>query len=270
MPPLITTVQDLNTRHLVIGDGAIPILMLHGWGANIDLLLPLAEALARLGRYRLYLLDLPGFGETEPPHTAWSVHEYAAFVLAYLDSQNLPKVHLFGHSFGGRLSFILGAEHPERFNRIVLADTAGIRPRTPLHVWLRTRLYKTARNGLYSLGMKTLADDLRQRYNQQYGSADFQNVTGVMRETFVKVVNEDLQPYARQVPHPTLLLWGDQDQDTPLSQARKLERIMPDAGLVIFEGAGHYSYLESLPDVVRVIDYFFRQAPEAGTIANNF
>ena len=80
-----------------------------------------------------------------------------------------------------------------------------------------------------------------------------------MRETFVKVVNEDLLPYAARVQPSTLLLWGDQDQDTPLSQGQLLEKTIPDAGLVVWEGAGHYSYLDRLPDTVRVIDHFFKQ-----------
>ncbi len=78
-----------------------------------------------------------------------------------------------------------------------------------------------------------------------------------MRETFVKVVNEDLLPYAAQVKPSTLLFWGDQDMDTPLSQGQLLEKTIPDAGLVVWEGAGHYSYLDRLADTVRVMDHFF-------------
>ena len=80
-----------------------------------------------------------------------------------------------------------------------------------------------------------------------------------MRETFVKVVNEDLRPYAKRVKPSTLLFWGDKDEDTPLWQGRELENLIPDAGLVVYAGAGHYSYLERLNETVNTVDYFFRQ-----------
>lgn len=79
-----------------------------------------------------------------------------------------------------------------------------------------------------------------------------------MRETFVKVVNQDLLPHAARVQAPTLLFWGDQDEDTPLWMGQTLEKTMPDAGLIVLEGAGHYSYLERLGEFVRVVDHFFK------------
>ena len=79
-----------------------------------------------------------------------------------------------------------------------------------------------------------------------------------MRETFVKVVNEDLLPFAARVKPSTLLFWGDQDEDTPLAQGQLLEKTIPDAGLVVWEGAGHYSYLERAADTAQVMDHFFK------------
>jgi pimeloyl-ACP methyl ester carboxylesterase len=80
-----------------------------------------------------------------------------------------------------------------------------------------------------------------------------------MRQTFVNVVNEDLFPLAAQVKVSTLLFWGDKDEDTPLWMGEKLEQAIPDAGLIVHEGAGHYAYLEKLAETVRVMDYFFKQ-----------
>lgn len=265
----VLTVMGLPFHHLTFGkpdDGngnrreetAIPIVMLHGWGANVELVRPLAERLAALG-HMVYALDLPGFGQTPPPPTAWSVYDYADFVIAYMDAQGIARAHLFGHSFGGRLSLILGARHAERFVKMVLADSAGVKPQTPLSIRARTSLYKTVRGGLNRVGLASLANTLAAWYGQRYGSADYQAASGVMRETFVKVVNEDLLPLAAQVRLSTLLLWGEHDQDTPLSQGKLLEKTIPDAGLVMLEGAGHYSYLDRLPDAARIIDYFLRQ-----------
>jgi pimeloyl-ACP methyl ester carboxylesterase len=253
-------IDGLRTAQFVTGDDPEypPVLMLHGWGANTGLVWPLASRLALLG-YRVYAPDLPGFGESAPPPAAWDVHDYVRFVLAYMDYHQLERVHLFGHSFGGRIGLVLGAEHGDRILKMALADSAGIRPKSSPGAQIRLNTYKAIRDGLKRVGLGGLSEALRQWYNRRYGSADLQSSSGVMRETFLKVVNEDLRDYARQVVPSTLLLWGDQDADTPLSQGRLLEQIIPDAGLVIFEGAGHYSYLDRLADTVRVVDYFFRR-----------
>lgn len=256
-PRQFITVNGIKTAYIVKGEG-IPILMLHGWGASIDLLLPLAEALAKQG-YACTMPDMPGFGQTEPPPQAWSVHEYAEFVMAFADACDLETFHLFGHSFGGRLGLILGAEQSERIRKMVLADAAGIRSKTPLMTQIRLSVYKGIRDGLKTVGLRGLSDSLRGWYSKRYGSADFQAVSGVMRETMVKVVNEDLRHYAPRVKPSTLLLWGDMDEDTPLWQGKQLEATIPDAGLIVYEGAGHYSYLDRLHDAARVISYFFKQ-----------
>ncbi|MCB9461577.1 MAG: alpha/beta hydrolase [Anaerolineaceae bacterium] len=248
--------NGLNVAEAIIGKGQ-PLVMLHGWGASIDLVWPLAEQFAPLG-YQIYALDLPGFGQSDEPPSAWSVFDYANSVVDYLDHHQLDQIFLFGHSFGGRLSLILGAEHGQRIKKIVLADSAGIVTTAPLTKRLRLNTYKSIRDGLYKIGAKNTADQLRAAYNAKYGSSDLQATSGVMRETFIKVVNQDLQDYAKRVKPSTLLIWGDQDEDTPLSYAQTFEKLIPDAGLVVHKGAGHYSYLDRLPETVRIMDYFFK------------
>ena len=232
------------------------MLLLHGWSSPLPLLSPLSEQLAPLV-YRCYVPDMPGFLQTPAPAAIWSVHDYVKWVVTYLNTNQLDKVYLFGHSFGGRLGLVLGAEHSERLIKMALADSAGVRPPPSSSGQLRLKLYRAALNTLQIIGLKLQADQLRNWYSNRYGSADYKAVTGVMRETFVKVVNEDLLPYAAHVQPSTLLFWGDADADTPLWQGQLLEKTIPDAGLVVWEGAGHYSYLERLADTVRVMDHFF-------------
>lgn len=270
MKPTAVTFSEISgirTAELLLTSGAAsasaalppPLLLLHGWGANIQLMQPLGERLAALG-YTVYIPDLPGFGASAPPPAAWTVPDYAQFVRAYLDAHGLERVGLFGHSFGGRIGLVLGAEHPDRLVKIALADAAGILTPQSGGASARLRVYKAIRDGLYKVGAKGLADGLRARYNARYGSADFNAASGVMRETFVKVVNQDLRPYAPRITLPTLLFWGDQDEDTPLWQGRELEKLIPDAGLIVYEGAGHYSYLERLAETAKTVDYFFRSS----------
>lgn len=245
-------------REAIAGEG-LPLLFLHGWGANVELVWQLAERMIPLG-YRVYALDLPHFGKSEAPQTAWTVFDYAHFVLAYLEHHQLERVYLFGHSFGGRLGLVLGADHPQRLHKMALADSAGVRPRIAPAVRWRTNAYKALRDGLAKVGMHTLSERLRSAYNARYGSSDFNATSGTFRQTFINVINQDLLPYAERVSVPTLLFWGDQDQDTPLWMGQTLEKAIPDAGLVIHKGAGHYSYLEYLPQTARVMDYFFKQS----------
>jgi pimeloyl-ACP methyl ester carboxylesterase len=169
-----------------------------------------------------------------------------------------PIVYLFGHSFGGRLALILGAEHGKRIKKMALSDAAGIRPKEAFWPSVRLKSYKAIRDAMVKIGLKNLAERLRGAYNKRYGSADYNAVSGVMRQTMVNVVNEDLLDYAARVQASTLLFWGSKDEDTPLWMGQRLEKTIPDAGLIVHEGAGHYAYLERLAETVRVMDYFFR------------
>lgn len=236
-------------------DGA-PLIMLHGWGADKSLVAPLGEKLAARG-LRVLIPDLPGFGESPPPPVAWTIFDYAACAADFAAQQGITRAHWFGHSFGGRIGLILGADYPQLVHKLVLSDAAGLRPPVSPLIQARTHAYKFVRDGLNSIGLKSVSERLRAAYTARYASADYQAAAGTVRESFVRVVNQDLRPWADRVQAPTLLLWGSKDEDTPLSQGQELERRIPDAGLVVFEGAGHYSYLERAADAAHIMLTFF-------------
>src|SRR5690242_8775526 len=120
----LNIIDGLTIANEVIGDGP-PVLLLHGWMCRIENMQQVGQELAKLG-YRVYIIDLPGFGRSTLPLDAWGVPEYARLVAHYLDHLNLKSVHLIGHSFGGRVSIVLGADYPDYVNKIVLADSAGV------------------------------------------------------------------------------------------------------------------------------------------------
>ncbi len=264
--------NTIETRILQFGDLSVslrvasahaanmtPVLALHGWGASSELMLPVLERLERLG-YAAFAPDLPGFGASALPPAAWSVFDYAKLVVQMLDALELPRVHLIGHSFGGRLGLILGADYSERIERLVLVDSAGVPDKAALPTQARLKTYKTVRGLLNSIGAKGTAEQLSEWYRERYGSADYKNA-GALREVFVRVVNEDLLPYAKRVSRSTLLIWGSSDEDTPLWQGQLLEKTIPDAGLVTLNGAGHYSYLERINEFITIVDHFFKSTP---------
>lgn len=252
-PVTLQTIAGLRTGICVTGQGR-PVLALHGWGGSIRSFWPVAERLSTVG-YAVHLLDLPGFGQTEAPPEPWSVADYARFVLSYLDAANLPRVALLGHSFGGRIGLVLAAQHPERVSRMVLANSAGLRTPPSLRQQLRHGAARLIRHSLDLLGLTSTRERLQAFYNRRYASQDYLNA-GPLRETFLRIISEDLTSYAAQVQAPTVLIWGDRDTDTPLWQGRRLEQVMPDAGLVVFAGAGHFSYLERLNEYLRIVEHF--------------
>lgn len=255
-------VGNINSAYVAFGsDNAQHIILaLHGWGASADLIAPLATRLAPKG-FRIIAPDLPGFGESAPPESVWNVYDYADHVLQFTNALSLNRVHLFGHSFGGRLSLVLGAQYPERIISIALANSAGVPPRRDSIVQARTSLYKGVRDGLKAIGFSSLSERLRAWYVDRYASADYKSA-GVLRESFVKIVNENLLAHAARIKAPTLLIWGAKDEDTPLWQGQKLQATIPNAGIVVYDDAGHYSYLDRLGDVATTLDYFYKHSTE--------
>ena len=98
-------------------------------------------------------------------------------------------------------------------------------------------------------------DKLGEYMKKYIGSRDYKAASPVMRQTLVNVVNEDLSEYAKDIEEPTLLIWGEYDDEAPVEEARMLEGIMVDAALIILPGT-HYAYLENLPRVVSILDNF--------------
>lgn len=237
------------------GDGS-PVLLLHGWGTSSELFVPILDRL-QAGR-RLIVPDLPGFGETPPPAEPWSVHEYAAWVIALLDRLGVSRCDVIGHSNGGRIGIVLAADQPARVRRLVLTASSGIRPRHGLRYRYRVASYKALRRAQQATALPRAVREAAQRRADRRGSDDFRAASGTMRATLVRLVNEDLTTMLPRVAAPTLLIWGDGDDATPLHDAKVMERLIPDAGLVVFEGAGHFAYLEQPGRFCTVVDVFLR------------
>jgi pimeloyl-ACP methyl ester carboxylesterase len=238
-------------------------VLLHGWGVSSELFAPILDAL-QPGR-RLIVPDLPGFGATAEPPTPWSVHDYASWCLALLDRLGIETCDVIGHSNGGRIGIVMAAMHPARVTRLVLAGSAGIRPRRTMRDAARVRSYKLLRAVERSAALPPAIRRSAGRRADLRGSADYRAVSGVMRGTLVRIVKEDLRSVLPALSLPVLLIWGDQDHETPLEDGRLMERLIPDAGLVVFEGAGHYAYLEQPGRFCRIVDVFLRDdASEAG------
>ncbi len=244
-------IDDLNVYYEVEGQGH-PIVLLHGWGQCVAAFKPIIDSLKN--DFQVYTLDFPGFGQSEEPKTIWSVYDYADMVEKFIKQLEIKNPTIFGHSFGGRVGIIYAGRQKD-LNKLVLIDSAGIKPKRGLDYYTRVYSYKLGKKILSLPGLKAYKDQMM----ANAGSSDYKNASPVMRQIMSKVVNEDLQHLMPSIQVQTLLVWGDMDDATPLSDAKIMEKKIPEAGLVVFEGAGHYSYLDRLGQFLRVINVFLEK-----------
>lgn len=240
---LIKTVDNIRINYEQKGSGDL-IVLLHGWGSNIKLFSNLIDLLSK--KYTVVAMDMPGFGESQEPPSAWCVDDYVDFVIKFLADYDAKQVMLLGHSFGGRVIIKLNSRKdlPFTVSKVILVDSAGILPPKSNKKSWRTRKYKMGKAFLSTKIMRKIAPNALEKLCVKYGSADYVAASPLMRQVLVKVVNEDLEPLLPNIKCPTLLIWGVNDTATPLSDGEKMEKLIPDAGLVKLENAGHYSFLE--------------------------
>ena len=235
-------VKDLSVNYIQYGEGK-DILLLHGWGQNIAMMKPLGDNFS--DHYRITILDLPGFGESEEPQSTWTIETYNEMLEEFTEKLNIKKPIVIGHSFGGRLAIRYASRNP--IEKLVLFGSPCIRIEEELPITVKVLKALKRLPGLNGIG----------EYMKQYiGSRDYKAASPVMRDTLVQVVNEDLSKYAREIEEPTLLIWGENDTEAPLNEAKELEKIMIDAALIVLPGT-HYAYLENLPQVVNILNSFF-------------
>lgn len=229
-----------------------PVLVLHGWGASIDAVGSIVSGLGR--SVEIVAVDLPGFGRSDPPTESWTVSRYAAFVLQFAAVLSLERFSVLGHSFGARIAITLADEHPEKVERLLLTGAAGIRARRRPSYYAKVALAKLGRvlGAVGGSPGRRLQASLRRRV----ASADWLAASEALRGTFRLVIAEDLTGRLSRIRVPTLLVWGEQDADTPLWMGEKMERLIPDAGLVVLPGAGHYAYAERPSEFNRVAEHF--------------
>jgi pimeloyl-ACP methyl ester carboxylesterase len=235
---MITTASNKKVYYEVKGCGE-EVVLLHGWGGSVQSFRPVFNRLCE--KNRVYAIDLPGFGRSDPPAADWSTPEYAKLVIETLDNLDLDRPHILGHSFGGRIALYLAVYYPERINKLILVDSAGIRSKRDWGYRFRVGRFKILKGVLSLLG--NWGEKKLQRLYHKVGSVDYRNA-GVLRPVLVRVVNEDLTPILDKITCRTLLIWGELDSDTPLADGQLMHSRISSSKLVVVKDAGHYSYLK--------------------------
>lgn len=219
------------------------ILLLHGWGQNIEMMKGIGDRFDE--QYRIIIVDLPGHGKSSEPTYPWTIYDYVDCIHQLLENLKIKNPIIVGHSFGGKLGLLYAITYDTE-KLVCLASPYRKQVQKDS---LKTKVLKTAKkvpglNKLESFAKKHM------------GSTDYKNASEMMRKILVNTVNEDLEEQVTKIKCPTLLIWGTLDSAVPYSDALKLEKIIKNCGLVTYEGCTHYAYLERFDQTIRVLNSF--------------
>ncbi|MFV0425291.1 MAG: alpha/beta fold hydrolase [Bacilli bacterium] len=227
--------DNIKINYEDIGSGEDVIVLLHGWGQNIEVMKPIGKEFEN--NFRVIYIDFPGFGASDEPNDGWCVDDYAKMLKVFLDDISVKNPILIGHSFGCRVSICFNLISDVK--KMVFTGAAGIRPKRGINYYVKVYTYKAFKF------IKKLPIVKRFKFADNAGSEDYRNASDVMRKTLVKVVNEDLRHHLSKIKCPVLMIWGKNDEATPISDGRIMESLIEDSALIEIEGT-HYAYLENI------------------------
>ena len=238
-------VDGYNICVKTTGTGDKTVVILQGWGTDLGVYDSVAGAIDG-SRYRVIQFDFPGFGGSDEPKEPWDVDGFADFFCKFMEVMQVKQATLIGHSYGGRVIIKLAAREsiPFEITNIILIDSAGVLPvRTTAQKW-KIRKYKILKKFLNMKLIYAMFPEVIDDWRSRQGSADYRNATPMMRQCMVKAINEDLTELLPKIRQEVLLIWGDQDTATPIRDAHIMEEKIPNCGLAVIPGTGHFSFLE--------------------------
>lgn len=243
--------EQYKISYIEEGSGT-PIVIFHGWGCNKEMFQFILDEYKE--RFRVIAFDLPGFGESAEPDRFYGTKDYALHMAETFKALQIVNPIGIGHSFGGRVLIKMAQEIS--FQKLVLTGSAGIVNKRPLSYYIKIYSYKCAKR-FYQLPLLRFVFQKKvEQLRSKAGSEDYRRASERMRQVLSTVVNEDLREELQFIKASTLLIWGELDTATPLADGQLMEKRIPDAGLVVFEGATHYAFLEQRQRFIRVLDAF--------------
>ena len=252
---MVTSIHGVKIHFEIMGEGK-PLLLLHGWGGCVNSMAPIWQFFKR--NFKVYVIDFPGQNnESGVPEQAWGIPEYADVVKSFMEEQSIEQPDVIAHSFGGRVAIYLASQEPSLFRRIVLVDAAGIKPKKTIKQRIKQVVFRCGKLWLKCISSKEQYEERITKLRKKYASPDYLAIqTEVMRQTFKNVISLDLTNHLAKIQNPTLIVWGENDQDTPLYMAKIMEKKIPDAGLVVLKEAGHFSYLDKTGNFNLIVSQF--------------
>ena len=224
---------------LEFGDKNPSIVFLHGWQQSGRSFSPLVPFLSK--NYRLFLIDLPGFGLTEKPTDDFSSFDYARVITIWLKKKKLKKIILVGHSFGGKIVAIIGSKNPEMIKKLILIASSGI-PHT-----------KT----LVKLVPSSISKRIPFKVKRFFASRDYQQA-GELLVLFKNIVKEDISSVFTKINLPTLIIWGKKDKELPVSDGKLIQKLIKKSRLVLVEG-DHFPFWQKPKQIASLISQFINE-----------
>ncbi len=218
----------MNISVLQKGEGR-DLVFLHGYLSSKESFYPQIEYFSKL--YRVTAFDFPGFGKSDPIPAAWSVGDYADWLKSFLEEQKIRKPLVIAHSFGGRVAVKCLAREA-LFDKAVLCGCAGIVPKRTASYRLRVKIYRI---------VKKIAPRYAEKH---FGSSEYKTLSPVMRESYKKIVNEDLRGEAKNITRPVLFVTGENDTATPVSSAEIYHGCVKCSRLLVLKDCSHFAHLD--------------------------
>lgn len=252
---MVINIDGVDINYEVMGEGK-PVLILHGWGASINAMAPIWSFFK--DKYKIYVIDFPGeSGQSTLPPEPWGVPEYGEMVKKFLEELKVEKPSVIGHSFGGRVIIYLASKYQNLFDKIVLTDAAGVKPKMTFHKYKNMILYKAGKWCIKTFLPKEMSEKKLKELSEKHSSPDYKALKSeVMKESFKKIVAQDFTHELRRIKRPTLLVWGEKDIDTPLYMAKIMADRINDCGLVVLKDAKHFSYIDKSYEYNLIVDNF--------------
>lgn len=238
-------IDGINVNYIDFGNPkGDAIVLLHGWGQNIQMMQMLGEPFKK--DFRIIAVDFPGFGLSEEPKTVMNVSDYTSLIEKLLKKLKVKNPILVGHSFGGRVSVKFASRNSVK--KLILLSPAL---RGHDKKGLKTKILK-------SLKKVPGINKLEGWAKNHIGSRDYKAASPIMKKVLVETVNEDLSNDASLIKVPTILIYGDNDSEVPYEDTKEYERLIEDCGLIIYEGCTHYAYLEKINQTISIINNFIK------------
>lgn len=244
-------VNDWNINYETFGEGN-PVVLLHGWLTDLETMRPLADSLSK--NFKVFLIDVVGFGKSDLPKEPLTTDDFGEFLKELLDKLKIKNPILIGHSNGGRIIINAVGRGLVNPKKVVLIDSAGLKPKRSLGYRVKVSIFKCGKIILNLIPSKSFKEKLR----NSVGSSDYRSSPTVLKDTMNIILNEDLRPLLPNIKVPTLLIWGTLDTATPISDAKEMEKAIPDCGLVEYKNGTHFSYLENIENCKLVLNEFFK------------
>ena len=248
-------VNNWDINYEVLGEGN-PVVLLHGWLTDLETMRPIAEELKN--NFKVYLIDVVGFGKSSMPEHPLTTNDFGDFLKDLLETLKIKNPILIGHSNGGRIIINAVGRGLVNPRKIVLMDSARLKTKRKLKYYLKVYFFKAGKKVLNIFPNFKIVGKMKDKLRSSVGSQDYQMSAPVLKDTMNIILNEDMRELLPNINVPTLLIWGELDTATPISDAYEMEKAIPDAGLVKYPYGTHFAYLENIKNVNVVLKEFFK------------